>query len=133
MEPTLNEVIKSSPIIVHSGRYAYLQGQESEIKDHFLICKDKDETTIVTEEKNIANTKYEKDVKWFKLFEIKVSVPFLAPGFLAKISKTIADKGLNILFVSTFSKDYVLIREEDSEIAIEAFKEIGFTIKEEKK
>ena len=66
--------------------------QEKELKNHFLISQDNDEITIVTEEKNIANTKYEKDVKWFKLFEFKVSIPFLAPGFLAKISKTIADK-----------------------------------------
>ncbi|MFH1972636.1 MAG: ACT domain-containing protein [archaeon] len=128
MEPTLDEVIKASPVIVHKGRYAYLQGEETEIKNHFLICKDETETTIVTEEGNLKNTKYEKDVKWFKLFEIKVSIPFLAPGFLAKISKTIADKGLNILVVSTFSRDYIMIREEKFEIAVEALKEVGFPV-----
>ena len=129
--PTLNEVIKASPVVVHRGRYAYLKCQEKELKNHFLISQDKDEITIVTEEKNIANTKYEKDVKWFKLFEFKVSIPFLAPGFLAKVSKTIADKKLNILIVSTFSKDYALIREEDFKVAVKALEEVGFSIKVE--
>jgi hypothetical protein len=129
MEYSLDEVIKSSPVIVHKGRYAYLKGKEKELKDHFLVSQDKDEITIITEEKNIINTKYEKEVKWFKLFEFRVSVPFLAPGFLAKISKTIADKGMNILIVSTFSKDYALIREENFESVIEAFREVGFLVK----
>ena len=72
---------------------------------------------------------YEKEVKWFKLFEFKVSIPFLAPGFLAKISKTIADKKLNILIVSTFSKDYALIREEDFKVAVKALEKVGFSVK----
>ncbi len=33
--PTLNEIIKSSPVIVHSGRYAYLKGAEKELNGHF--------------------------------------------------------------------------------------------------
>ena len=47
--PTLNEVIKASPVLVHRGRYAYLKGQEKELKNHFLISQDNDEITIVTE------------------------------------------------------------------------------------
>jgi uncharacterized protein len=130
--PTLDEVIKSSPVVVHKGRYAYLKGQENMLRNHFLISQDNDETTIVTEEKNIPNTKFEKEVKWFKLFEFKVSIPFLAPGFLAKITKTIADKKMNILIISTFSKDYALIREEDYKVAVKALEEVGFSIKTKK-
>ncbi len=126
-----SEVIKSSQVIVHRGRYAYLKGKENQLSNHFFIAQDKDEITIVTEEKNVSNTKYDKDVKWFKLIEIQVSKPFLTVGFLAKVTKTIADKGLNILVVSTFSKDYILIREEEIGTAIKALEEIGFSVKRE--
>src|SRR3989344_7372553 len=105
----LNQIIKSSPIIIHKGKYAYLKSHEKELRNHFLISQDDDEITIITEEKNVGRTKHEKEVKWFKLLEFKVSKHFLAPGFLAKISKTIADKDKNILIVSTFSKDIILI------------------------
>lgn len=130
--PTLDEVIKSSHVIVHKGRYAYLKAQEGELKNHFLITQDKDEITVITKEENIANTKYEKAVKWFKLIEIKVSLPFLAKGFLAKITKTIADKNLNVLVVSTFSKDYILVKEEALEITVNALKKVGFPVRVEK-
>ncbi len=112
-DTTLSEVIKSSTVVVHAGRYAYLKlpaGQEIQLGKNFLIAKDADEITVVTEEKNIHALSYEKDVKWFTLMEIKVSLPFLATGFIAAISKSIADRRLNILVVSTFSKDYLLVR-----------------------
>jgi hypothetical protein len=128
----LDEVIRSSPVLVHKGRYAYLKGAEKDLKNHFLVSQDRDEVTIVTEERNVSLTKHDKEVKWFKLFEFKVSAPFLAPGFLAKISKTIADKGLNILIVSTFSKDYSLIREESFKEAVKALEEVGFKVEVEK-
>jgi hypothetical protein len=126
--PSLSEIIRTSTVVVHEGRYAYLQGQETELKDHFFVSKDADEITIVTEEKNFNHTNFQKDVKWFKLFEIKVAVPFLGVGFLAAITKAIAEKGLDILVVSTFSKDYILVREETYETAVSALKEMGFPI-----
>ena len=129
---SLDEVIKSSKVFVHRGRYAYLKAPETAINNHFFISKDKEEITIVTEEKNVPNVKYDKDVKWFKLIEIKVSLPFLAKGFLAKVTKTIADKELNVLVVSTFSKDYILVREETSDIAVKALKKVGFPVEIEK-
>ncbi|MFH1400395.1 MAG: ACT domain-containing protein, partial [Nanoarchaeota archaeon] len=114
-----------------SGRYAYLKGKEDGLKDHFLVSQDRDEITIVTHERNLPSTAHEDEVKWFKLFEFKVAVPFLSPGFLAKIAKTIADKGMNILIVSTFSKDYALIREADANVAIKALEEVGFSVEQQ--
>ena len=76
----------------------------------------------------ISSLNYNKDCKWFKLIEFKITKPFICVGFLATISKTIADKGLNILLVSTFSKDYALVNEKNIESALKAFEERGFTI-----
>ncbi len=139
MKKKLNEIIKSSKVVVHQRRYAYLQVKKEAIKNpstkinnHFLITKDDDEITIVTEEKNISCVNYDKNVKWFKLIEIKCSLPFLAKGFLAKITKVISDKDLNVLVVSTFSKDYILVREETYEIALSALRKVGFVVESEK-
>ena len=57
-------------------------------------------------------------------------MPFVAKGFLAKVTNTIADKGLNVLIVSTFSNDYALVKEETHKIAIEVLKDIGFPIED---
>ena len=70
-----------------------------------------------------------EETKWFKLFEVRPHTPFLAVGFIATITKSIADKGINVLVVSTYSKDYLLIKEEKSNYAIEALRELGFKLK----
>jgi len=124
----LDEIIKSSQVIVHKERYAYVKTKEKTLGDHFLISQDRDEITIITEEKNLPKIDYEDSIKWFKLVEINVSAPFVAKGFLAKVTKTIADKNLNILVVSTFSKDYILVREETWETAVDSLKEAGFPV-----
>ena len=124
----LEEEIKATLVIVHPGRYAYLKAKKLITEKHFLVSQDKDEITIVTEEKHVSETQHEKAVTWFKLIEFKITKPFLCVGFLAAITKAVASKGLNVMIVSTFSKDYALIREEDSEAALEALREIGFSI-----
>ncbi len=129
--PSLQQEISLSKVIVHPGRYAYLKTDKQILGDHFLISKDADEITIITEEKNVDTVNFSEATKWFKLFEIKAHVPFLTVGFIATITQAIAEKGLNVLVVCTYSKDYILIRDEGSNDAIQALKDIGFKVTEE--
>ena len=126
--PSLDEVIRSSQVVVHEGRYAYLKAREAGPGDHFLVARDEDEVTIVTEEANVGDVAYDSDVKWFALIEIRVSLPFVAKGFLAEVTGAIAGKDLNVLVVSTFSKDFLLVREEGLETALVALEELGFPV-----
>ncbi len=132
MKVALNEIIESSSVIVRKGRYAYLKAKERTLNEHFLIAQDDDEVTVITEEKNVAKTLHEKEVKWLKLIEVRVSKPFAAKGFIAAITKAISDKGLNVVVASTFSKDYFLVREEALDAAVKALREIGFKVEQEK-
>ncbi len=125
MTDKISEVIKTSSIIIHSGRYIYLKTKDKNLNNHFFVSQDKDEISVVTEEKNLNSVKYSDSVGWFKLIEIKLSVPFLQ-GFLSKVIKPIADAGYNTLIVSTFSKDYILTKEENIEEVINIFKQMGF-------
>ena len=67
----------------------------------------------------------------YKLIEFKPAVPFQTVGFLAKIAEIIANQGMNILIVSTFSKDYIMIKEEFCEKGLKALKSAGFPIEYE--
>ena len=128
-DDNLHEVIRTSQVIVRPGRYAYLNAPaQTDLAEHFLLVRDQDETTVVTEEKNLPHISFAEAVKWFKLIEIQVSQPFLAKGFIACITRAIADRNLNVLVVSTFSKDYFLVREEALEEAMAALRELGFPL-----
>lgn len=128
-ELPLQEIISTSEVVVHPGRYAYLKCQEVPQGEHFLVSRDVDEITVVTEEEKVSEVPHTEITRWFKLFEIRVSTPFEGKGFLAKIASVIAEQDLNILLVSTYSKDYALVREEGAEKAIAALQAIGFPFK----
>lgn len=124
---SLEQVIRDSPVKVVPGRFAIVKVPEVPTSGlHFMVTYDETETTVITEEQQIAGLNVQAVEKWFTLIEFCVSVPFSAVGFLATIAKGVADAGMNILIVSTFSKDYILVRENDVKAALDVLSSIGF-------
>jgi len=127
--PSLTEVISKSPIKVIDGRFAIVKlNHKPSITNYFMITDDGEEITIVIEESQLGDAPYRDIQSWFKLFQAAVSIPFITIGFLAAVTQAIAQKRINVLVISTFSYDCLLIRENDARSAIEALKEIGFPI-----
>jgi hypothetical protein len=107
---------------IYAKAAAYPSGE-----DHFMVAKDKDEITVVTKAENAGRLSLiEKNKEIYALIALHVSVPFYSVGFLAAVSKAIADRGINILIVSTYSKDYVLVKKAELETAKIALSESGF-------
>ena len=128
----LQEAITKSIATVMRDTYVYVKTDIVEKTDnHFMVSKDKDEITVITKKENIKNLKVLELVGDYKLIEFRPAVPFQTVGFLAKIAEVIANQSMNILIVSTFSKDYIMIKEEFCEKGLTALKNIGFPIKYE--
>lgn len=128
----LKEAIPKSIATVMNGTYVYVKTDKAEKNDnHFMVSKDKDEITVVTKKENIKDLNVLELVGDYKLIEFKPAVPFQTVGFLAKIAEVIANQGMNILIVSTFSKDYIMIKEEELEKGLQALKDTGFPIEYE--
>ena len=128
----LQEAIPKSIATVMRDTYVYVKTDIVEKTDnHFMVSKDKDEITVITKKENIKNLKVLELVGDYKLIEFRPAVPFQTVGSLAKIAEVIANKGMNILIVSTFSKDYIMIKEQFCEKGLTALKNIGFPIKYE--
>jgi hypothetical protein len=130
MNKELKEVMGTSTFKV-VGNYIYAKVKTvPDLNDCFLISKDEDEITAVFEESRVSKINMvEKNKDVWKLIEIKVSKPFLAVGFLAAISNTIANNDMNVLIVSTYSKDYILVRLNSIKKAKESLLQLG--LKEE--
>ena len=128
----VKEAIPKSIATVMKDTYVYVKTDILEKPDiHFMVSKDKDEITVVTKKENLKELNVLEVVGDYKLIEFKPAVPFQTVGFLAKIAETIANEGMNILIVSTFSKDYIMIKEELLEKGIQALKDTGFPIEYE--
>lgn len=128
----LQEAIPKSIATVMKGTYVYVKTDVLEKPDiHFMVSKDKDEITVVTKKENLKDLNVLEVVGDYKLIEFKPAVPFQTVGFLAKIAEVIANQGMNVLLVSTFSKDYAMIKEEFCENGLEALRNVGFPIEYE--
>lgn len=126
--PELAEVMRASRVVLHPERFAYLQVDARPPGAPFLIVEDRDEVTVIVREAEVDGTPHRAREGWFRLLEVRVAQPFTAVGFLAAITNAIADRGLNVLVVSTFSKDYLLVRDASVQSAIQALRGLGFPV-----
>lgn len=120
-------VIQNSPVIVHSQHLVVAQCRPTsmECPDAFAVIRDRGELTIIAERSLLPGDVLAIE-DGFRLFEFIVAEPFGAPGFISAIAAALAARGINIFPMSTFSRDYVLIRDEDCPAAITALVERGF-------
>ena len=128
MNQKLVEIIKKSTFEVKNGIFVYAKVKSfPDVKNHFLVSQDKDEITVVTLEKNLKDLDLiERNKESYKLIALNVSVPFYAIGFLATVSNEIAKKKMSVLIVSTYSKDYILVKKEKLQDALDALINLGF-------
>ncbi len=128
MNNELDNIIKNSHFKIEEGEFVYAKVSEiTDIEKHFLVAKDTKEITVVTEEKNISNLNIlERNKEIYSLIRLDVSTPFYAVGFLATVSKAMADKSMNILIISTFSRDYIMVVYQRVGEAREVLQNLGF-------
>ena len=93
-----------------------------------MIAHDTRETTVVTTEELLGDVdviEMNKD-RWL-LLAIDCANPFYCVGFIAKISAALSGGGLDILVVSTFSCDWVFVKEDDGDRAATLLRSLGFS------
>ena len=82
--------------------------------------------TSVIDQSKIRNNKDIIDIdKDWKILTFDMILPFGLVGFLAKISKVLADAGIRIFVISSFSTDNVLIKEKNIKKAMNKLKSLG--------
>ncbi|MDH3528707.1 MAG: ACT domain-containing protein [Acidobacteriota bacterium] len=92
----------------------------------FLIFKDRWEVTMVLDEEDYLTVRHAvRDAgveKGFRLLSFDVDLGFDVIGFMARISAILADAGISILPVSSFSRDHVLVKQGDLAKALRALR-----------
>lgn len=124
----IQEILEKSSFRHIAGIFVYAKARTVPVAEHFMVTKDADEITVLTTEDRLGELELiERNKDSYALLELNVSVPFYAVGFLAAVTGAISAGGMNVLVVSTYSKDYILVRVEHTEKAIEALKVLGLS------
>ena len=83
----------------------------------FMIFKDKFETTLLLDEIDFDKIRYAvlnaKTEGNFRLLTFDVELEFSVVGFLAEVSRIIAEAKIPIVALSAFSRDHLLIKQAD--------------------
>jgi len=92
-----------------------------------MVVREVDEITVLTDIVNLPAINYlERNKENWKLINIRCGNPFYCVGFIAHITGVLANAGIDIVLVSTFSKDLVLVIEKDLKDAVRLLMAAGF-------
>ena len=95
--------------------------------DFYFIGRTDEELSLVCKTDDTPDKTIERDDGW-KGFRIQGVLDFSLIGILSKISGILADNKIGIFAVSTFNTDYILVKEENFEKALEVLADEGYTI-----
>ena len=96
-------------------------------KEFFFIGKTDEEISLVCKTADVPAVTTERDDGW-KGFRIQGVLDFSLIGILSKISSILAENKIGIFAVSTYNTDYILVKEENFERAMEVLANEGYNV-----
>ena len=83
----------------------------------FMIFSDKHEVTMLLDETDFGTMRHAiRDAKierGFRLLTFDIHLDFNVVGFLAEVSRILSEANISIVALSAFSRDHLLIKQED--------------------
>ena len=96
-------------------------------KEFYFIGKTDEELSLVCRTEDVPQNTIEREDGW-KGFRIQGVLDFSLIGILSKISGILAENEIGIFAVSTFNTDYILVKQENFEKALQALAAAGYNI-----
>jgi uncharacterized protein len=94
----------------------------------FTNIRDRNELTIIDEERKMNKESIIKIERDYKLLTFDMVLPFGMVGFIAQISKVLAEKKIPIFVISAYSTDHILVKKKYLKKTEAALKSLGFRI-----
>ena len=94
--------------------------------EFFFIGKTDEELSLVCRTEHTPSETLERDEGW-RGFRIQGSLDFSLIGILSKLYGILAEHKIGIFAVSTYNTDYILVKEENYERALEALASNGYS------
>lgn len=95
--------------------------------EYCFIGKTDEEKSLVCPVSEVPANVIKRDDGW-RAFHIQGVLDFSLIGILAKIASVLADNGIPIFAVSTYNTDYVMVKKENFQKALEVLAAAGYDI-----
>lgn len=97
--------------------------------EYSFIGKTDEEKSLVCITGDVPSNVIERDDGW-KDFRIQGVLDFSLIGILSKIAEILAENSISIFAISTYNTDYVLIKKENYQKALDILEHSGYAIVE---
>lgn len=125
--PTLAEAVRNSPFEVINGELYSFRASHVDISQIFAITRDETETTVIAPSSAFPpGIEQNEPVGPYRAIRMRPAAPFAVVGFLAYATDLLAKACCNVLVISTYSYDYILVRSEQISQATSALANGGF-------
>lgn len=113
--------------ICHLGKNSPIPEWAKKTEGFSSITRTPDELSIVCPQEEIPKeVMAEKD---WRALKVKGPLGFVLTGIVSSLSTPLAKAGISILYISTYETDYLLVKENDLERAIEILEKFCNVIK----
>ena len=125
----LENYFKNGKVYIWKETFAIIKAKKP-YPNAFANIIDKNETTIIIEQSKYDEENVIEIEKDWKILTFDMVLPFELVGFLAKVSKVLADEKIPIFAVSAYSTDHILVKEKDLARAEKKLTELGCVVEE---
>jgi len=119
-----SNLIRNCTFYIWKENFAIVKAKRTR-PDAFANIVDRNEITLVIEQGKINKKDVIEIEKNWKILTFDMVLPFGLVGFLATISKALADERISIYVISAYSTDHILIRKKDIVKAKRKLKKLG--------
>jgi len=119
--------MKNKKIKIWEEDFVIVKSKKNNANAFVNINDGKEITLIINKNKVNKGDIIENNDNW-KLITFDMSLPFELIGFIAKVSKALADENISLLAFSGYSTDHILVKENNLDKTIKTLEKLGFRI-----
>jgi hypothetical protein len=125
----LKDYFKNGKVYIWEGTFAIIKSKKV-YPNAFANVIDKNKKTVIIEQSKYNDEDVIEIEKDWKILTFDMVLLFGLVGFLAKVSKVLADEKIPIFAISAYSTDHILVKEKDLARAEEKLKDLGCIVEE---
>ena len=127
----LNDYFKQGRARVWSETFAIVKAKTACL-DAFAVIRDKNEITCIINQAKMKEHRCLAVEPDFRIITFDMVLPFALVGFIAKVSRALAQDGISICAISAYSTDHILVKGKDVIRAVNCLKSLGFIVEEDR-
>lgn len=120
-------LLKHTKVIIWPSVFAVIKAKNY-MPGAFAMISDRQELTVIIDENKIVIDQVIESSRNWKLLTFDTVLPLEMVGFWALISSVLAQAGVSMIAVSSFSTDHILVKQRELDSATRQLADYGCTI-----